>query len=280
MGVGPVQRRFRLSVGLCLIAVVSLAFPAPALAQEEDGISAQDARAALAGVDGLLQNARPAGVSPGEIVDTGTVQIPFDAAEGVEFGGLSIGLPEADDYDSAVRLNGGTVVYPSEGDYTSAVQATPEGGVRALVVIDGPDAPTEYRFPVEGATGLLLNPDGTITVMQGTTRVAMVSAPWAVDANGALVPTSYRIEAGAIVQIVEHVGAAYPVVADPCFWGWKCLKKIVKGATGGAVTGGVGGCVLGALPTAWGGGFGCLPGAAGGAIAGAAAGAVGGWLFG
>ncbi len=51
--------------------------------------------------------------------------------------------------------------------------------------------------------------------------VTVVAPPWAVDANGASVLTSYRIEGSTLVQVVAHHGAAYPVVADPnwnVFW--------------------------------------------------------------
>jgi hypothetical protein len=45
-------------------------------------------------------------------------------------------------------------------------------------------------------------------------------APWATDATGREVPTSYRLEGTVLVQTVAHSGN-YPVVADPHYtWGW------------------------------------------------------------
>ncbi len=50
-------------------------------------------------------------------------------------------------------------------------------------------------------------------------EVALVQAPWAVDASGADVATHYELVDNAIVQVVEHAESdiSYPVVADPTF---------------------------------------------------------------
>ncbi len=52
--------------------------------------------------------------------------------------------------------------------------------------------------------------------------VATIEAPWAKDANGESVPTSYKLDGNDIVQTVEtNDKTAFPVVADPKFtWGW------------------------------------------------------------
>jgi hypothetical protein len=51
--------------------------------------------------------------------------------------------------------------------------------------------------------------------------VTAVAPPWALDANAQSVPTGYRIEGTTLVQVIDHHGAAYPVVGDPnwdVFW--------------------------------------------------------------
>jgi hypothetical protein len=53
--------------------------------------------------------------------------------------------------------------------------------------------------------------------------VGSIGAPWAQDSTGQPVPTWYTQEKGTIVQSVAHIGASYPVVADPllsigCAW--------------------------------------------------------------
>ena len=221
----------------------------PAGAADPAGVTASEATNALAEVPGLLTDTVTRSTrAPGEAITTGAVDIPVHADDGIEFGSLTIDLPGAGDANPAVRVNAGTAVYPSDGSYAAAVQATPDGGVRALVVIDNADAPTEYRFPMAGATHLTANPDGGLTVWNGTTIVATVAAPWATDANRAPVTTRYRIDGTTIIQTVHHHGAAYPVVADPSFslgWGavyirWsrseaKRLAGLSLGATGAAV---------------------------------------------
>jgi len=42
-----------------------------------------------------------------------------------------------------------------------------------------------------------------------------IAAPWAVDAKGKNLPTSYSYHNGVLTQHVDLAGAAYPVVADP-----------------------------------------------------------------
>ncbi|WP_031155363.1 hypothetical protein [Streptomyces erythrochromogenes] len=48
-----------------------------------------------------------------------------------------------------------------------------------------------------------------------------IDAPWAKDANGKAVPTSYRLDGNTLVQTIETgPDTAYPVVADPHYtWG-------------------------------------------------------------
>jgi hypothetical protein len=197
---------------------------APGVAHaSSDRVTAREATAALATVGDLLTDTTDTSTSTAtDAVVTDTVAIPRRAADGVEFNGLTIGLPGAADDAPAVTLDAGTVVYPSPGRYANAVQATDDGGVRALVVIEHAGAPTEYRFPITGATHLSANPDGTISVHRDDTHLATVAPPWARDRNGAAVPTDYRIDGTTITQTIHHTGAAFPVVADPKIsWGWR-----------------------------------------------------------
>jgi hypothetical protein len=45
--------------------------------------------------------------------------------------------------------------------------------------------------------------------------VAVIEAPWAVDAKGARLPTSYTIQGEHLTQHVDTAGATFPVIADP-----------------------------------------------------------------
>ena len=48
-------------------------------------------------------------------------------------------------------------------------------------------------------------------------QAAFSTAVGAVDADGEAVRTAYKLSGSAIVQTIQHSGAAYPVVADPSF---------------------------------------------------------------
>ena len=115
--------------------------------------------------------------------------------------------------------------------------ATEDVGMQVLVVIDGPDAPTEYRFGMTVPAGAVLLPStdgGAVVVDAEGVVVAAVAPAWAVDANGQTVPTHYRIDGTTLVQVIDHHGAAYPVVGDPC---WKCIVGGIAGAVAVATVG-------------------------------------------
>ncbi len=105
-------------------------------------------------------------------------------------------------------------------------------GVQALLRLDGAEAPTEYRFEgaiPEGATGEILA-DGSVDLLgPGGEQIGIIAAPWAFDAEGNSVATSYAIEGDVLVQTIDHLDqAVYPVVADPWYKPWTWSKKNKK----------------------------------------------------
>lgn len=59
--------------------------------------------------------------------------------------------------------------------------------------------------------------------------ISTFSSPWAKDANGKPVPTSYRLEGNVPVQTIQtDTSTAYPVVADPKHLElhevWRCTR--------------------------------------------------------
>lgn len=90
----------------------------------------------------------------------------------------------------------------------------------ALVVIDNHEAPTEYRFEnaVPDGHTAKAHPDGSVSFVDiDGNESGGIAAPWALDANGEEVPTRYILDGTTLIQIVDHEGAAYPVVADPAW---------------------------------------------------------------
>lgn len=62
--------------------------------------------------------------------------------------------------------------------------------------------------------------------MNSGEQVGAIAAPWAFDADGNAVTTSYTIEGDVLIQTIEHLDSAvYPVLADPWFKPWTWSKK-------------------------------------------------------
>lgn len=60
--------------------------------------------------------------------------------------------------------------------------------------------------------------------------VGSIAAPWAVDASGNAVPTSFEVAGNTVTQVVEHAGAVYPVTADPLFTFGRSIYVNITGA--------------------------------------------------
>lgn len=153
-----------------------------------------------------------------------------DVAVTVEDGepaGLIVDIAHGHDRELSVDL-------PSLSDDGASLEAqSTDHGARALIHVDRPDAPTKFEFPVSiGGRPAQLRPapGGAVDVLDQGTLVASFAPPWAYDAVGEKVDTHFEIRGSTVVQIVDHVGATYPVVADPdvrrncgritCTWYW------------------------------------------------------------
>ncbi|MFH8993236.1 hypothetical protein [Streptomyces sp. NPDC017940] len=181
---------------------------------------------------------------------------------------ISIALPSS---NNVIGTKGGknTTVYPGAAKATDlAIQPTTDGGIRALAVLKNATAPREQRYDIglpNGARLVKLNTGAVAAVAKNGTFLGGFTTPWAKDATGKPVPTSYRIDGNTLIQSVQITDStAFPVVADP-----KWVHDAAKGTAMGLATG----CVSGAVA---GGGAGCIPGAVAGGLGGAVAGVVGG----
>lgn len=88
-------------------------------------------------------------------------------------------------------------------------------------MIGGTQASTEYRFEKAVPEGhrAEMQADGSILLVDEEGEdVGGISPPWAIDADGNEVRTSYALDGDTLIQTVEHEGAAYPVVADPLWF--------------------------------------------------------------
>ena len=127
-----------------------------------------------------------------------------------------------------------------------------DGAFFALVVIDDPSDPIQYRFeeaipPRHSGT---LEDDGSVTIFdEHGNSVGNWATPWAFDSNGRKVETKFKIEGTALLQTVDHEGHAYPIFADPC-GGWSRFFKCL--GTAAAVGAAVATCASGVVTLACG----------------------------
>lgn len=103
-------------------------------------------------------------------------------------------------------------------------------GPRALLHMEGANAPERYEFNIEGASALIKQTDGSVAVYDDEgNRVGVIEKPWARDSHGITVPTRLEVRESVLIQIVEHRGQrfTYPIIADP-FWRnvWSKTKRI------------------------------------------------------
>lgn len=92
---------------------------------------------------------------------------------------------------------------------------------------------TEARFGLPAGVTGSISPEGggtpgAVVLTDADGRTAVLGAPWAKDANGVGLPTSYRIEGSTLVQTVDTDGAVFPVAADPkVVYSWFYTRKTV-----------------------------------------------------
>ncbi|MCI7552068.1 MAG: hypothetical protein MSS97_07085 [Arcanobacterium sp.] len=97
------------------------------------------------------------------------------------------------------------------------------------ILADANAFPAEYLSPEESADLLSsMLPDGTYLdeeslasleettdLPDGTVLVGLFAQPWAIDANGAALPTTFSVKDNHLIQQVDTSEAVFPVVADP-----------------------------------------------------------------
>lgn len=165
------------------------------------------------------------------------VHLPKSAAEGLVFDSSAgapswaLLLPKGLDEVPAVADKSSALFRSSDRTFDVIAQELNTGKIsgadgRILLVIGGPQAPTRYEFGTtlpEGAS-LIPTPDGGVEVVDAAGEaIAFIEPPWAIDASGAPVATHFKVRGETLLQIIDHRGAEYPVVADPsvqsdCGW--------------------------------------------------------------
>jgi hypothetical protein len=154
--------------------------------------------------------------------------IPKDAKSGITLAslGIKVSLPNANTATTGQTVANGVVAYGGTNGSANAVQANPDGSIRMLNVISNATAPTDYTYTVTLPQGTTLRAEttGGISILDAKGQiVAVVDVPWAKDAKGTPIQTSYNVKGNVITQHIAHnvKGVVYPVTADPQIsFGW------------------------------------------------------------
>ena len=131
----------------------------------------------------------------------------------------SMTIPGAD----VTGTTSSSTVVSGAGSSQAAVQEVGEDGKRVAFIVNSASDPTNYTLKFAGASALTQAEDGSIMVLDAEGNVdAVIAKPWAKDANGTDVPTSYEINGTNLTQVVDHRTGAftYPVTADPWARHW------------------------------------------------------------
>lgn len=213
------------AAGAAVLLSVALVSPAAAASTDEQSLVDVVAEAAPQDVDAAVEASllsEEAGVLSVQGLSIG---VSSDADSGISIstdtGVANIGLPFAASAGAGVSTAPGTVTYDNKNSTSSVVLVHDTGSVQVATVIEDPNAPTRYDYPIGVPEGAHLElQDGIVSVIDdvSTEVLGTFAAPWAKDASGQDVPTRYELNGNTLTQIVDHNSSvAYPVVADPVY---------------------------------------------------------------
>lgn len=133
----------------------------------------------------------------------------------------------------ATTFEPGITVSPSPSSATLtksglAVKVTAEGAITDVTVLSNgarimsqlEEGESDATFTVELPANTSLESDNhgfLIVGDAGGTKLVLgaIETPWAVDADGTMLPTHYTLNGTQLTQHVQTEGATYPIVADP-----------------------------------------------------------------
>lgn len=133
----------------------------------------------------------------------------------------------SDNSDSYATKNG-TIVYPNDEKATLAIQPV-ENGVRNIIYIKSYTEQKDYKFDITVPEGSKLvtsadylgeefDTEEVFVVNQENTITSIIAPPWAKDANGNDIETSYFVKGNTLTQSIDfNKDTAFPIVADPNF---------------------------------------------------------------
>lgn len=243
------RRRWRARTIVAAGVVLSLLAGQSSIGHADDGMAAIEEIASVA--DALTpaeftgEPQAPLLTDSGLVVESEAgpkIGVPERASDGLSVvvgdNALQVGLPLDEHLANARVASDGTVVYVANGEGADlTLQAYDDGSIRLKTVIPDSQSPERYVYSLNLAEGSSIKEqaDGGLLVADAAgVLLFAVAPPWAVDAEGNELPTSYEIVGTSIVQWVDLKAAkAFPVVADP-YLGFRLIDKVTRSYISGS----------------------------------------------
>ena len=218
--------------GPILVAIATI-FSLSAVVAPAGAAQAKDSDDALVAAGGtLMQENLTAGQDQDSFTaqaDTTTTTLPQQPSSGIVLDGkdptapeTAIGLPYADAADEAQPSDLGGVTYDNNNDSTTTALPKSDGSLQIATTITSAQGPSDYTYTITGSEGshLQLEDNGMVSLLSADGNWEGGAAPpWAKDANGNPVDTTYSVDGNTLTQhIAFDETTAFPVVADP-WWG-------------------------------------------------------------
>ena len=181
------------------------------------------------------------------MIGGGTV-LPRDVSDGFEVAKDIRLTPVGVDPDRQGRdATPGIRSYGTSGMDTEFVAQSTEAGTRMMHILSSSHASEEviYDMSVPAGTTVNLAADGGVNFTGPVNEMSYLPPAWAKDATGKSIPSHYEVRGQQLVQVVQHAGATYPVVADPiivvvipAYYVWKIVRCGAGGYLGWIGSGG------------------------------------------
>ncbi len=203
-----------------VLGVLAISQATAANAEDSESLDALLARVAPEVRENLYSGASAArgaqAVTPATVPTTGAEPVTTHG----EDTSVSIWLPTTAAVAEDSVGGEGVRLFEHGNGATSVPLVKDDGSVQILTLIDDAAAPESYSYSIDVAEGatLAVDEDGAVHITSADGEfVGGVAPAWAVDASGAPVPTSYRVDGTTLTQLIDHDGGqyAYPIVADP-----------------------------------------------------------------
>ena len=166
-------------------------------------------------------------------------------------GGTKLGVSLAGaSAPGSVEKNGAHLYKGVARDVDAAVLSE-NGTVQFVTILNTERAGSTQRYSLDLPAGTHLEAVGSgFFIVDGKAIVGVIAAPWAKDASGRSLSTSYTVDGSTLVQHINTQDAQYPIVADPKIsYGWYVYIRfnplerreisLAVGAAGGAIGSGI-----------------------------------------